>query len=403
MLATANSIDEVSAFYKGATRVLANAGLPLRSWATNANDVTAMMRHDGVDDDRTEVPVLGMSWNTVTDTLALKHHPVSLNLPTKRLVLRALASQYDPLGLLSPITIVGKLLMQDIWREHHGWDELLPAHITERWEIIAPEFNKMNSIEIPRSELRSGNISLHAFADASKSAYGAAIYAVQHDKATLLIAKGKVAPLSTLTIPKLELTAATIATRLVKYVMDAYAQEFIIDSVHLYSDSQITLGWIKSNQTLPVYVQNRVNEIASTLPDATWHYVASSENPADIVSRGTDVATLKSKKLWWRGPTWLNNDLPPAIPEQRSCKLTSLPVTVSDKGDSIRIAIIEKCSSWRKAVRLHAHLIKCVKVWKWDQTLHLSGSALKDTLKASDIRASVPHNAGNIQKCILTC
>ncbi len=39
-----------------------------------------------------------------------------------RNVLSLIAKVFDPLGLLAPVTITGKLIVQEIWKEERGWD-----------------------------------------------------------------------------------------------------------------------------------------------------------------------------------------------------------------------------------------------------------------------------------------
>jgi hypothetical protein len=45
--------------------------------------------------------------------------------PTKRSVLRATASIYDPLGLLSPVIIQCKILLSQLWQIKVNWDDQL--------------------------------------------------------------------------------------------------------------------------------------------------------------------------------------------------------------------------------------------------------------------------------------
>ena len=104
-----------------------------------------------------------------------------------------------------------------------------------------------------------------------------------------------------LTIPHLELMAALVATRLTHFVLKAIPS----DTVHMWSDSQIVLHWIKSQKPLPVFVRHRTAEIQSLLPQANWSYCPTSENPADLLSQGATTEALMSSPLWNYGPTWL--------------------------------------------------------------------------------------------------
>lgn len=89
---------------------------------------------------------------------------------------------------------------------------------------------------------------LIGFADASKEAYGAKIYQRTGDKLFLVAAKARVALIKhPLTIPRLELAAASTLAKLMTKVMLAlqYTPENM--EIQVYSDSEITLAWIKHN------------------------------------------------------------------------------------------------------------------------------------------------------------
>ena len=54
---------------------------------------------------------------------------------TKRGVLQKLASNYDPLGLASPLTLMGKIIYRDICDSGCKSDSDLPDALRERWKI----------------------------------------------------------------------------------------------------------------------------------------------------------------------------------------------------------------------------------------------------------------------------
>ena len=72
----------------------------------------------------------------------------------------------------------------------------------------------------------------------------------------------------------------------------------------IFTDSQCVLYWLRSSKPLPVFVQNRVNEIHQE-EHVSFSYVPSEENPADFATRGLTVTEIKESKLWWHGPAWL--------------------------------------------------------------------------------------------------
>ena len=113
---------------------------------------------------------------------------------------------------------------------------------------IVDELQKATHISISRCYFPTGqgcNIQeLHTFADASLKAYGAVVYIPQGSQVSFVIAKTRVAPLSKLTLPKLELMAALVATRLTKFVVSSLDGLYHDIPIHLWSNSQIVLHWI---------------------------------------------------------------------------------------------------------------------------------------------------------------
>ena len=85
------------------------------------------------------------------------------------------------------------------------------------------------------------------------ASYGAAAFICDKEESRLVMAKNRVAPLKTLTLPKLELMAALIGARLADHLQST----FPATNVTMWSDSQIVLHWIATQKVLPKFVANR--------------------------------------------------------------------------------------------------------------------------------------------------
>jgi len=110
-----------------------------------------------------------------------------------------------------------------------------------------------------------------------------------------MVSRTRVAPIKAITTPRLELLAALIGTRVIKFLKKELP--VALSAVHLWSDSQCVLAWIENtSKTYPTFIQNRLNEIRQ---DATiaFRYVGTTDNPADLPSRGTSLPRPQPRQV----------------------------------------------------------------------------------------------------------
>ena len=136
------------------------------------------------------------------------------------------------------------------------------------------------------------------------------------------------APLKTVTIPKLELSSAVLLGKLLSTV----CTELGIKPCKKFAwcDSTVALGWISTSpHKLKTFVANRVVSIPEKVPATQWRHVSSAHNPADIGSRGCTFKNLVGSILWWNGPSWLllSPDQWPAFHSQNLQNLPELKST----------------------------------------------------------------------------
>ncbi|XP_068739547.1 uncharacterized protein [Montipora capricornis] len=134
------------------------------------------------------------------------------------------------------------------------------------------------------------------FSDASEDAFGSCAYARwqmsngEYD-ARFIAAKSRVAPLKRLTIPRLELQGAVLASRLCKTIVDE--SRFQFEKVILFLDSKIVLAWIRSKaMRFKQFVSVRVGEIQTNTDPSQWKHIPGEMNVTDDVSRGISVRNL---------------------------------------------------------------------------------------------------------------
>lgn len=256
--------------------------------------------------------VLGIQWSTKDDTFNFN---VSLkDLPsTRRGILSVIASLYDPLGFVAPFVLQGKIILQELCRRGIGWDEQLPDELRSRWEEWKNGLQKLKEVTIPRCYHPNayGEISrteLHPFSDTSNTGYGSCSYLrFKNDESevycSLVMAKARVAPTKITSIPRLELTAAVLSAKM--SVMLKTELDIKIDREFFWTDSQVVLAYINNEaRRFHVFVANRVQLIRDITDPDQWHYVTTTENPADHASRGLCTSDITSS-IWLSGPKFL--------------------------------------------------------------------------------------------------
>uniref|UniRef100_A0A182PUN5 Uncharacterized protein n=1 Tax=Anopheles epiroticus TaxID=199890 RepID=A0A182PUN5_9DIPT len=201
---------------------------------------------------------------------------------------------FDPLGIIVPVIVWAKIMMQRLWIATKEWADPIPQHLAEQWELFKEQLCHIKKIRVPRRVMWTERVTtqMYCFADASEQAYGACVYLRTTDrngrvKVVLLATKSKVAPLKKISLPRLE---------------------FCVAVSYFWSDSTIVLNWLRApSYTWTTFVGNRVATVQDLTHGQHWRHVKGSENPEDIVSRGALPNQLA--ETWFSGPTWLSNDV----------------------------------------------------------------------------------------------
>ncbi|GFS28562.1 integrase catalytic domain-containing protein, partial [Nephila pilipes] len=307
---------EAITLYREMLQLTSHISLPLAKWTTNSKALQGVWKQENVPF-REITQVLGVEWDTDKDVFQIdvqaKIVEASKEPVTKRLLLKLLSKFYDPLGLFAPVTVIVKILFHYTWLSGIKWDELLPPAVAQQWHKWINEIQCLKDIRIPRwiGFSETSDVTIHVFRDASERAYGACLYA-RHTvnnftEVNLICSRSKLAPVKKITLPRLELLAALLGTRLLQY----FYRETNMHShtAVLWSDSTVALSWIKGDPNRwKTFVCNRTTEILQYTTPSQWRHCTGTDNPADHLTRGTFPSQLPSLEYLWHGPKWLNHD-----------------------------------------------------------------------------------------------
>ncbi|XP_065218644.1 uncharacterized protein LOC135844395 [Planococcus citri] len=313
--------------------------------------------------------VLGLVWSPQSDTLNVMINLTPLpDSITKRVMLSDISRIFDILGILTPLTIRAKLLMQALWKQPIGWDDVVPSDIIQEYLSYRNDLSILSKFSIPRPYSLFEDVKIYhliGFCDASTKAYCAVIYLRSisvngNITVTFVCAKSRVAPVKPPNIHRLELLAAVILSQLISRVCSNLKID--VENVYNFSDSKTVLNWINHPvEKLKQFVSNRVAKILLNTLKENWFYVDTKSNPADLATRGISAQNLIENSLWTSGPAWINDDFEEYISlDSRSFKYASEEVLETCKVKcSFNVTRMELVSSF---LNYYSSFVKCINV-----------------------------------------
>merc|ERR1712055_791652 len=271
---TANSKDELVDSFHECRQIFSKAGMNLRSWRSDLEELNDLAREHEILEDKTEIKVLGMLWDPKTSTIKLQANPKWNGKYCKRSVLSYSNQHYDPLGFIVPIEVKMRIFIQELWDKGFNWEQLFSGHpeLVKTWKMLMPEENSCNS-ELVKAKAKIVGI----------------------DKQPKINS-----------IPKLELMAIVMGSTLAAYCIDALHHIEIV-TLNIWSDSKTALSWCSSYDKKEEFVSNRVRTIRENVPQAKLLYIESAKTPADILTRKPKAIDLLENIQWWKGPDSLIN------------------------------------------------------------------------------------------------
>ncbi|GFX12824.1 uncharacterized protein TNCV_1975621 [Trichonephila clavipes] len=204
------------------------------------------------------VKTLGMLWDSSGDSFTYKVTTSTDCNYSKRDVLSQITRIYDPLGLLGPIIAKAKIFMQQLWLLKLDWNETLPPDVSTQWRNFIQTLKDIESIHVPRCFLvvPTKFVVLNGFAASSK-AYGAVYYVQTNEKTNqLLCSKSQLAPIKSMTIPRLELCSCLLLAKLIHKMKAALKMQ--INSVNLH--------WCAKIKNETVFQYNFVQKLSKSTP-----------------------------------------------------------------------------------------------------------------------------------------
>ncbi|XP_058809943.1 uncharacterized protein LOC131675115 [Phymastichus coffea] len=261
-LSGADTLEDIMKIRDEMIKLLSRGGFVIRKWSSNHPSAL-----DNIDKNIFDLdcgiqgnPIkktLGIIWDSQRDVFTYSANPDALA-STKRKLLSQIARIFDRLGLLGPLTLYAKTLIQDCWKANITWDESLPQDIHTKWIALAEQLPLVRELALPRylryDVTNPISTEIHGFCDASIKGYGACIY---------------------------------------------------IRSVDSVGNVTVRLACSKAPHLLRTYEANRVADIQALGEKVEWKHVRSKDNPADSLSRGQLPRELLTDPLWLSGPPWL--------------------------------------------------------------------------------------------------
>ncbi|XP_043240719.1 uncharacterized protein LOC122391120 [Amphibalanus amphitrite] len=319
---------------------------------------------------------LGVEWRVNPDVIGFSTTEDRSMPCSRRGMLSVIGSLYDPMGMAAPFVVCGRIILQELTRRRYDWDDPAPEDIQAQWEQWIRGRALLSTISVPRCVQPAGlgpiqTRELHHFADASSVAYGTVSYlriacCDGRVHCAFVFGKARVLPLNgKLTVPRAELTAATLAARIEATLRRALQVK--IDESVFWTDSTTVLRYLQNETTrFHTFVTNRLAVIRDVSSPAQWRYVDSANNPADDASRGQLADNFIANPRWFDAPAflWKGRDEwpePPAGLDRRvendpEMKITS--VAVAHAGCDPLEELFSHYSVWYRLVRAVAWILR---------------------------------------------
>lgn len=374
-----NSVESLTAAYKTTLARMKGGNFDLRSWVSNSTELNATFQNDGVFvEHKTNIEnLLGYKYCYESDSIKIAENKIEKFVNTKRELLSQTSKTFDPLGLITPVLIKAKLLVQVCWEKKVGWDEPIPEDVKKDWGKLYNDLTQLHTLDFPRMCIRENQEhELIIFCDASKRAYGFTAYSVNSNGCNLMFSKAKVAPSKKRSLPTMELMGVFLAYKCLPSLLGAHP-EIKFKNVTFAVDAQIVLSWLLTDlpKSTNEFANNRVKDILlmkkqyeeKYVLNCSYKYVPGEDNPADLLTRGVSFEEFKAKfQLWTRGPDWLVENRWPVSDlnclTEKNKTLVQMQTCVSACECNPGVSIIDtnKYSSFNRLINVTSYVLKFI-------------------------------------------
>ena len=287
--------------------ILEKGQFQIKCWHSNSKEL------DQSDGERF-TDLLGHKWNKENDKFTFKKREIigQFETFTKRNCLALVAQLWDPIGLVSPVTIKFRIHLQELWSSGFGWDDVFPESVQKKWQENLQIMNYLLTLEFDRKLKPSnaiGRPELHGFSDGGELGFGAVIFLrwkLSDDsfRCVPIMIKPFVAPLRKKSIPRLELLGCLALSRMCETCQKTLDFTKIKEADRiLWVDSTTVLSWVRTPpREFRPFVSARVAEIQETVGKEDFRYIRSGSNPADALTKGIEPECLAD---WLEGPSFL--------------------------------------------------------------------------------------------------
>jgi hypothetical protein len=195
----------------------------------------------------------------------------------------------------------------------------------------------------------------------------------------------------------MELNATLLGARLLKTVKPRLGEN---PNVHFWTDSMVTLEWINEGPYKGLeFIEIRIKKIHSTTQPLQWQHCVTTDNPADLASRGCKASDLLKSQLWLTGPTWLTKpDQWPKVPLNLCVRKIDIESEDSIVWDTFTRVMFEICNKKEHKSRPDHNGHRCVKRYAALLRLQKQGAAVAASSRSYYLRSKRPQLEGGNNK-----